>query len=295
MKYINYRQMIADVQAWSRRLPDFKAVIGVPRSGLIPAAVLALSRNVPMYSLDDVTTVETAGLQAGPAVHTAKRQGSWSLSRLPTGPGRGPTLVVDDTVWDGNTISMLRDTLAHLPNLCFAAYATSGAAPVDFHCHHFGREPLLTEWTVFHCEFNRLVLTDLDGVLCEDWPHPGEDGVYEERYANHLANAACLIRPSSKLGGIVTSRLAKYREATEAWLVRNHITYEQLIMCPAETPTQRAAQHGFAEWKAHVYGTWLAHAHAGLFIESCPRQATRIATVTGRPVLDWCNQQLLHG
>jgi uncharacterized HAD superfamily protein len=283
VKYINYRQMIDDVQAWSRRLPEFRAIVGVPRSGLIPAAVLALSRNVPMYSLDDVLECGMLPIR------------EWSLRRRPTGPVHGPTLVVDDTVWDGNTISLLRDTLAHLPNFCLAAYATSGVAPLDFHCHHFGREPLLTEWTVFHCDFNRLVLTDLDGVLCEDWPHPGEDGVYEERYAHHLTNAACLIRPSCRLGGIVTSRLAKYREATEAWLVRNRITYEQLVMCPAETPTQRAAQYGFAEWKAHVYSRWLAHVPAALFIESCPRQAARIAAATHCPVLDWSNQQLLHG
>lgn len=281
MRYINYRQLIGDVQAWSRRLPEFTAVIGVPRSGLIPAAVLALCRNVPMFSLEDVTGAE--------------RHGSWSLRRRPTGPGHGPTLVVDDTVWDVNTISLLRETLAYLPNLCFAAFATSGAVAVDFHCHNFGREPLLTEWTVFHCEFNRFVLTDLDGVLCEDWPHLGEDGVYAERYANHLANAACLVRPSFKLGGIVTSRLVKYREATERWLARNNISYEQLVMCPAETPTQRAAQYGFAEWKAHVYATWLAHVPAALFIESCPRQAARMAAVTGRPVLDWSNQQLFRG
>ena len=89
-------------------------------------------------------------------------------------------------------------------------------------------------------------------------------------------------RPNRPIGVIVTGRYEKYREDTVAWLHRAGIEYAGLRMCPEPPAGERPNRSGF---KAGVYQE-LGTKYAELFIESDPRQALKIARLTGKAV--WC-------
>ncbi len=136
------------------------------------------------------------------------------------------------------------------------------------------------------------VLTDLDGVLCPDWPGGSEaEADTPLLYLSHLVESVPLFVPPHAVLGIVTSRLDRYRGVTEEWLARHGIRCFSLRMMPAETVAERQAI-GSARWKAAVYDEY---PDAILFVESKPEYATGIATLTKKPVLDWHNKQKIGG
>jgi len=84
---------------------------------------------------------------------------------------------------------------------------------------------------------------------------------------------------------VVTSRIEKYREATEEWLKRHGVRYNALVMHPAKTPEQRRQMGDHAERKARVYAKGFKSKETMLFIESDEKQAKKIAELTKKPVL----------
>lgn len=92
---------------------------------------------------------------------------------------------------------------------------------------------------------------DIDGVLCVDpTPEENDDG---PRYREFLLNAQPLFIPRTEVGTLVTSRLEKYRPETMAWLKKNHVKYDKLVMLdlPNKEARQRANCH--ASFKAKEY------------------------------------------
>ena len=81
---------------------------------------------------------------------------------------------------------------------------------------------------------------------------------------------------------MVTSRLEKYRPETEAWLRKNHVKYNKLVMLdlPDMAARQRANCH--ASFKAKEYGSSTDYM---LFVESSMPQAVEINRLTKKPVL----------
>ena len=124
----------------------------------------------------------------------------------------------------------------------------------------------------------RWILTDLDGVLCEDWPGDDDDG--SEAYRRWTLTVAPRVRPLSKVRGVVTGRVETFRAETEEWLKRNGVEYDRLDVLFRDV-TSRCGQDVGAR-KADVYA---ADSAAKLFIESDVRQAARIFELTQRPVL----------
>ena len=121
---------------------------------------------------------------------------------------------------------------------------------------------------------------DIDGVLCPDpTPEENHDG---EKYRHFLLNAPPLFIPKVTIGTLVTSRLEKYRPETEAWLQKNHVKYNKLVMLnlPDMAARQRANCH--ASFKAKEYGSSTDNM---LFVESSMTQAVEINRLTKKPVL----------
>ncbi len=75
--------------------------------------------------------------------------------------------------------------------------------------------------------------------------------------------------------------MEKYRALTEAWLAKNGIQYDQLIMLdlPSMAERRRLGAHG--SFKADFY----RKSDAILFIESEHPQALKITELSGKPVL----------
>ncbi len=264
--YISLSQFHADCISFARKLPPIQAIAGIPRSGLLAASLVALELNCPMISLESLLDGKL------PTVPVPRRGRGARVQR------DGMILVIDDNCSSGRIIASLRPKLH--PDVKI------GVIHGNDHADYFGR-PLEREihrsyeWTILHDDNAEYTLTDLDGVLCEDWSG-GSESVNEAAYQSFLKNAVPRRIPSYPLLGIVTNRLERDREPTEEWLKKHGIYYQSLTMSPHSTYETRDAAEDAATRKAAVYAD---HPKARLFIESCGQQAREIKRLTGRPVL----------
>ncbi|MFQ5730915.1 MAG: orotate phosphoribosyltransferase [Planctomycetaceae bacterium] len=271
MNFVSYRQLVSDVRNWSARLPgDLVAVAGVPRSGLVPATLLALHRNIHLVTLDD--------LSAGRA--------PWRepLRRNVTPKTEGRVLVLDDSLHAGETMQKLRAQFRNHDRLLFGAVYCDRPMPalVDVSCRRVPA-PRCFEWNVFHSALMTLACLDMDGVLCGDWTGiEADEGPGLDDYRRHLETVKPQHVPSYPLHAIVTSRLEKYRPETTAWLRRHGIRFRELVMSPFATAAARRGAGDTARRKADAYAR---RERALLFVESSDAQAREIARLTGRPVL----------
>jgi uncharacterized HAD superfamily protein/adenine/guanine phosphoribosyltransferase-like PRPP-binding protein len=277
MNFISLDQFYKDVVTWERQLPYFDAVCGVPRSGLFPASIIALRRNIRLVDLNSLlqdpnNAIQSAPIrQSNPIIKYNKRVGN----RL---------LVVDDSASNQTTtISAIREALKSCTSLDIsyaAVYRASSASTVD---HYFKEVPLprMFGWNWFRHWELQFALLDIDGVLCEDWALKQEQDD-DPVYLNHLMNVKPLYIPDVPVLGLVTSRLSRYRELTETWLKKHQVMYRKLHMHPATTPEQRRSMNDHAQRKADVY---IRTPEANLFVESDMRQAQRIFELTKKPVL----------
>ena len=192
----------------------------------------------------------------------------------------GMVLVVDDTSASGRQADKLRELIKTPVKIAAIYVEDRPRICVDY---YYGKLPdfaVFFEWTMLHDHNNPLILTDFDGVLCEDW-QGGNEEQNPDSYATFLRNAKPRRIPTYPLRGIVTNRLERHRLETEAWLARHGIKYGTLTMSPYSTFADRDRANDAAARKAMAY---LADPTIRLFIESDDAQAQQIARRTRRPV-----------
>jgi orotate phosphoribosyltransferase len=283
---VEYRSIADLSRLVAARAPEVAGqvdlVVGVPRSGLLPATMLALHLNLPM------TDVE--GLVAGRVLASGRRGPANPLDR-----GESlRVLVVDDSVQSGTQMRETRARLeeARLPHeyTYAAAYASRrGSEHVDLYFEMVSDRRAF-EWNLFHHGYYlERACVDIDGVLC---PDPTEDENDDgPRYEHFVATAPLLHLPTKPIGWLVTSRLEKYRALTEAWLDDQGIDYGQLVMMDYPDKAARVAAGNHGAFKASVYESTSAE----LFIESASWQAEEIARTTGKPVFCVETGSMLQG
>ena len=271
MNYKSFSDLNLAVKKWISTLPkDFDLIVGIPRSGLLVANLLALYLNKPLTDVEGLC--EGRILSAGPRY--GKRPDFSKIRKV---------LVVDDSVCSG---SQMRKTKAIIEkaNLPFdiyygAVYVTPrGTKEVDFWCEIVNL-PRVFEWNIMHHDILQNSCVDLDGVICRDpAPEENDDG---QKYKEFIKNAELLIIPTKKIGWIVTCRLEKYRYLTKEWLRKHGVQYDHLIMLNLPDKETRQKLRIHAKYKAEVYKS----TKAILFIESSKEQAYEIVRLTGKPVL----------
>lgn len=256
---------------------SFDFVVGIPRSGLLPASIIALHLNLPMVAMSDL-------LRSDLGQRLTSRWGR-AHRRMSESPAQLRGLIVDDSVNSGNAVRRAKAMMAQsmvasqtAPALTFMAIF--GRPPPNFEVDmvfEAVEQPRLFEWNLMHHTMLADCLVDLDGVLCQDGPpeNSNDGGAYER----HLADVPPKILPTFRIGAIVTSRLERYRAVTTAWLARRGVEYDELIMLDLPTAEQRRAMQIHSRYKAHVY----AALGGRLFVESDNGQAFDIAKRTGRP------------
>jgi uncharacterized HAD superfamily protein len=265
--YISYQQLVEDCHAFARSLPPVRAIAGVPRSGMIPAALMALELNVPTIAIE--TLIE----QEHPEIPLPRRG---FKNRVQD----GMILVVDDTCASGRQADRLRELIKAPVQLAAIYVEDRTRIAVDYYHAKLPAFAQFYEWTMLHDDNNRLILVDMDGVLCEDW-HGGNEDQHVEQYVEFLANVRPRRIPTMPLRGIVTNRLERHRPETEAWLAKHGVEYGSLTMSPYATFAERDRANDAAARKAQAY---LTDPTTALFIESDDQQALQIARRTGRPV-----------
>jgi hypoxanthine phosphoribosyltransferase len=247
---------------------SFDVVVGIPRSGMIPAAIIATQLQMP---LADVLSF-TKGLAWG-------RSGK-AIDAMPR------ALLVDDSVNKGRAMSeaarRVSVSASSITRLAvYGPYQVDPGQVVDIALETCAG-PRVFEWNMAkHIRLPRWGV-DFDGVLCRD-PRKDEndDG---DRYKAFLTSAEPILLPKRQVGHIVTGRLEKYRGETEVWLRRHGVEFGALHMMPYATKAERMAAGGRGAWKASVAKSLGIE----FFIESDAKQAGIIARDAGIPV--WCTE-----
>ncbi len=249
---------------------DIDLVVGVPRSGLLAATMVALLRNLPLATPETLARGEflgggqSRGMKGAPAIDRVLRP-----------------LVVDDSVHTGSAMTAAKTAverqLGVVPKTMAAYVAPEAMWAVDIAleaCHM----PRMFEWNWMHHADLSSCCVDIDGVLCKDpEPFQNDDGT---EYRRFLLDAEPKFLPSRPVGWLVTSRLERYRADTEKWLKGNNVRYKGLQMSSHATMAERQQAGDHAIQKAHVYkGT-----PSKLFIESEQGQAEVIAQIAAKPV-----------
>jgi uncharacterized HAD superfamily protein/hypoxanthine phosphoribosyltransferase len=270
LRYRSVHDLNQAIIRWSGELdPEIALIVGVPRSGLMAASLLALHLHTPVMDVDAFASGATPvnGLRLSESV-----------------PRGGKILIIDDTVNSGREMTRVRELLAQsdIPHellIYGAVYASrAGAAHVDTYAERLPL-PRAFEWNILHHKalLSRACM-DIDGVLCPDpTPDENDDG---RRYLRFLSKAPLSYRPTFKVSTLVTSRLEKYRPQTEEWLARHEIGYDSLRMLDLPTAAERRRLRAHATHKAAVY----LESGNDLFIESSAVEGRKIYELTGNPV-----------
>lgn len=275
---MNYRSQ-AEMNEGCRGLASevcgrFDLIVGVPRSGMPVATLLALYLDLPVSDVEGLAEQRIMG-------SGYRYDGSLDFD------GIERILVVDDSVNSGRQIRETKARIAQM-NLDIdveyaAIYVTpSGTQSVDY-WWEVVEMPRLFEWNIFHHPRLKDACVDIDGVLCRDpYPEENDDG---SAYRKFLRTVEPRYIPSKRIGWLVTCRLEQYRPETEAWLDKHGIEYDHLVMMDLPNKEARHEMDNRSEYKASVY----ERTGAQLFIESSTEQATDIAQLTRKPV--YCVEQ----
>lgn len=255
---------------WSTTLPSsIDLIVGVPRSGLLPATMLALHMHKPVMDLNAfLENVEP-----------------WTGHRLTDRASQADldVLVVDDSSHTGREMRRVRAAVAQrrpdLNRVRFGALYVSdlGARYVDTWAERVPI-PRVFEWNIMHHDVVRRSCMDIDGVFNPDPSRrQNDDG---PRYRRFLSETELLYRPGLEVRALVTSRLEKYRAETEDWLARHGIAYQELLMLDLPSAAERRRLKAHAQHKASAY----IASGADLFIESSDSEGREIFERTKRPV-----------
>lgn len=250
-------------------VPEVDVVVGIPRSGMLPASILALSLNARLADIDSFAE--------GRVFASGQTRGQDDSLPIQS------ALIVDDSIRSGGTMRRIRERLSHLSNVTYCAvYGSKKSHPeVDFIFEHVPG-PRAFEWNVMHHPgILGIACVDIDGILCADpVGQQNDDGA---AYLKFLTSPSRRFTPTGVIHTIVTSRLEKYRPETERWLASCGIRYQHLEMLdlPDAETRRRLGSHG--KFKASVY----KRTPTFLFIESEEWQAREIARKSGKPVLSF--------
>lgn len=246
---------------------DIDLIVGVPRSGMLPANLLALYMNKPYTDIESFLEGK---------VYACGYRGNYIKDHKIR-----KVLVIDDSVSSGSAIGKAKAKLKGIPyNFLFAAVyvRSTSKSEVDIFCEVIDGLRVF-EWNLFHHE---MILSrscmDIDGVLCRDpYPEENDDGA---NYIKFLSTVEPRFIPTVKINTLVTCRLEKYRKETENWLNKNDIKYDRLVMLNMSSAYERRIWGKYGEYKAEIY----KDPYYIFFIESSLREARIIRDNTGKSV-----------
>lgn len=280
MKYRSVSELNEDTRELAQELPaEIDLVAAIPRSGLLAAELLCLHLDVPITDVN--------GLCEGTVYDTGNRH-----DESPSFDDVDTVLVVDDSVRSGAQMTETRQRLdeADLPfDIRYAAvYITGhGHEYVDYWSEVI-HPPRAFEWNLLHHPMLKNACIDIDGVLCRDPTRDeNDDG---ERYREFVTCVEPKVIPNQRIGWLVTCRLEKYREETEAWLDEHGVEYDELVMMDLPDKETRQELGNHAGYKAEVYES----TGADLFIESSERQAAKICDQTRKPVYCYDSNEMVQ-
>ena len=260
MNFKSIKDLSEDIRRYLiHKLPtDIGTVYGVPRSGMLPASIIAtlIGSNLGM-----LTGPSFAGERKSKFI---KKKGD-------------KVLLVDDSVYTGSAISNAKQMLGMDCLTCTIYVSPQSTSIIDYYCLELPG-PRMFEWNFTGIKSTESYMFDMDGVICKDPTAFDDDG---PNYRNDIINLKPLYIPHVKIHSICTNRIERWRPETEDWLTRHGVHYGELIMQPFDTAVERRQKSHPGEYKAYHY----SKSNASLFVESHDWQAGTIANKSNKPVL----------
>lgn len=285
MNYESFADLANTIRCNLHKVPiDTDLIVGIPRSGMLPASMLAMNLNITFCDIN-------ALLYDTELMHGQTRKARNSHIKKPSDAKK--IIIIDDSIDSGSSLQSVKEEIAPLVNsydfTYVAVYAThNGAKQVDLHFKTL-KQPRFFEWNLMHRPFLSECCVDIDGVLCVD-PTPSENDDGNE-YRKFLENAMPLVIPSHPIGHLVTSRLEKYRTETVQWLDKHGVQYEELHMLDLPDAATRRQLDCHSTFKAKIYKELK---NTKLFIESESLQAQQITQISGKHALCFSTQQMYN-
>jgi orotate phosphoribosyltransferase len=224
--------LVACTNQWVRSFPEtYDLIVGIPRSGLLVAAIIASKLGKPLTTPDCLRENRT-----------------WMTKRAPgANGGFRKILLVDDAVSKGRELRGVVDGLrehGEFQIVKAALFVTAEGAPLVDLYHKVISERVLFEWNLLHSKKGDLA-ADLEGVICHE-PPEGIDAD-EAAYRAWMANAKPYLIPLYDIEAILSDRLNRYRDVTEQWLAKHKVTYKKLIL--RDRPAAKRSRGETAKYK----------------------------------------------
>ncbi|MGD0818664.1 MAG: phosphoribosyltransferase family protein [Methanomassiliicoccales archaeon] len=242
---------------------EYDLIVGIPRSGLFIANIIATKLNRPLATPEMV-----------------QNRQYWMPPYINLKPFKN-ILVVEDVTGTAKALERVRVIVNE-------AYPESKVTLASLMVIHDARNLVdifykeldgvgIYEWNLAHANLGSRVAMDLDGVLCENCP-VGFD-IDETKYVNWICNARPYIVPYKGIDFILTNRLEKYRNQTEEWLRSNGVIYRKLIMWDIPSKADRCGND------AHHKINMVLEVKPNLMIESSDSESREIWRATGVPTI----------
>lgn len=266
MNYKSFGDLSEDISSNINKVQGkgYDLVVGIPRSGMIPAYMISLLLNVDCIDLNSF-------LENVPISRGSSRRVASSLERAKDAK---KILLVDDSASSGASFASALEKIppAFLPGLTrLAIYVDPvSKANVDVFFELL-LLPRVFQWNIFHHPIIAESCVGLEGVLCVE--PTNEQIASETAYLNYTERVHPLYLPTYKIHTLITRRPERYRNRTIAWLERHRVEYGHLIMLES-----RGAESALG--KAQYYNKL----DLSFYIESDPGEAERITRLSGKPV-----------
>ena len=216
IQYLPLAQIVQDTHKWIEKIPsDFDVVIGIPRTGMFPACIIACELGKPLTTPDLYCNDVLWMSQESEAHNNVLKK-------------YGRVLLVDDSGCGLRTVNhvITQIRVAHPETDIKVAvlYPCEQCIPkIDYWYKPYvdGESPRHFLNLMHHDDVSTAI--DMDGVLCEDYN-------VSRDYNEFLKNARPYRIPIYEVQCIITGRPESCREITKQWLEKYHVRYQRLHM-----------------------------------------------------------------
>jgi len=228
LSFVTVDELVIWTTEWLKSFEEnYDIIIGVPRSGLLVANMIALKLGKPLTTPDLLI-----------------KDCYWKSELIPQKNKYKKVLLVDDSITTGKAMEKSLRILSqsqkciHITKAALIATNESKSL-VDLY-YKIIPHPRLFEWNLLHAS-KGILASDMDGVICENCP-PGVDS-NEELYIEWIKNAKQYLIPTFEIDIIVSNRLEKYRADTEEWLAKHGVLYKKLVLWSINSKQERKGRY----------------------------------------------------
>lgn len=232
-------------------------IVGIPRSGIMAASILALYLNLPFTDVDNF--LNCGALKTG----NTRKCKDW-IRKV---EDARHILVVDDSISSGKAMEEVKIRFREKGVVCestfLAIYALwISCKKVDLY-FELCEQPRMFEWNYMHHWGLEYCCIDMDGIIYENNPNFQCDN--DEAGTVLSEGIKPKLIPTQKIGYLIADCSEAYKEQIESWLRKYNIDYEYLMV---------------TKKKGEIY----KKSKCVLFFENDYNEALEICKISGKPV-----------